>query len=109
MRHYYVPPSGTECISFTDDSLAGTEPTQPTRVRVRMPTHEVTAGLGRLAGVHTIEISTSARAALHPGEARSCGLCVLGNDVSNLGNGDVTVNGGSVFDNGRSTPAPTAT
>ena len=104
--HFYVPPSGTECVSFTDDSLGGAQPTQPTRVRVRMPTREVTAGLGRLAGVDTIAISTSARAALHPGEARSCGLCLLGDGVSPLGNGDVTVNGGSVFANGSINSGP---
>ena len=33
--HFFVPPSGTECVSFTDDSLGGAQPTQPTRVRVR--------------------------------------------------------------------------
>lgn len=99
-QRFYVPPSESQCISFTDDSLGSTQPARPNRVRVRMPTNEVTAGLGRLAGVATIPISTSARAALLPGQARSCGLCVLGPGVSQLGNSDVTVDGGSVFANG---------
>ena len=48
--HFYVPPSETQCISFTDDSLGSTQPASPNRVRVRMPTHEVTAGLGSSPG-----------------------------------------------------------
>lgn len=113
---YYVVPGETPCVSFADDSLATTAPATPTKVRVAIPTRTVTTGLGSLAGVGTIDLTRSARVALVPGTARSCGLCILGKGVSGLGNGDVTVTGGSVHANGtidsgpngavRVTPAP---
>ena len=98
--HYYVPPSSTACISFADDTLATTRPAQPTKVRVLVPTRTVQTAFGFLAGTTQIPISASARTALTPGSARSCGLCLLGTGVSGLGNGDVSVIGGSVHSNG---------
>lgn len=97
---YYSLPGETPCVSFTDDALGITKPPTPTKVRVSIPTRTVTTGLGSLAGVSTIDLSRSARVALVPGTARSCGLCILGEGVSGLGNGDVTVTGGSVHANG---------
>ncbi|WP_282580312.1 pilus assembly protein TadG-related protein [Nocardioides sp. InS609-2] len=97
--HFYVESGNTECISFTDASLGSTVPAQPTRVRVFVPQRNVKTGFGSIAGVTNIPIASSARAILEPGQARSCGLCILGNDVNSLGNGDVTVNGGSVHSN----------
>jgi hypothetical protein len=98
--HYYVAPSSSPCISFTDDTLATTKPDQPTKVRVVVPVRTVQTAFGFLAGTTEIQVSSSARTALTPGSARSCGLCLLGNGVSGLGNGDVTVIGGSVHSNG---------
>lgn len=97
---FYVPPGSTPCISFTDDTMASSLPRTPNRVRVLMPERNVAAGLGRAAGVRSIDIGSYARAKLSDGQARSCGLCLLGTSTSALGNGDVTVNGGSVFTNG---------
>lgn len=98
--HYYYPSGGSPCISFTDDTLATSRPTQPTRVRVVVPTRRVKTSLGVLAGISNVDLTRSARAALTPGQARSCGLCIIGPGISSLGNGDVTVNGGSVHSNG---------
>lgn len=97
---YYVPAGSTSCVSFTDDTLTDTVSAQPNKVRVVVPTREVETGLGNLAGVQSIDVATGARAALDPGQARSCGLCILGTDTNYLGNGDVTVTGGSVHSNG---------
>lgn len=98
--HFYYPAAASPCISFTDDSLTTSQPSQPTKVRVRVPVRSVGTGFGQLAGISDIAIDSFARAAIEPGEARSCGLCILGSGTSPLGNGDVTVNGGSVFSNG---------
>ena len=98
--HYYVEPGETPCISFADDSLGTSKPGQPTKLRVVVPTRNVKTGFGVLAGVTQIPIDALARASLVPGAARSCGLCILGSGISGLGNGDVTVNGGSVHSNG---------
>ena len=98
--HFYVPPSSSPCISFADDTLGTAKPSQPTKVRVVVPTRTVQTAFGFLAGTTQIPISASARTALTPGSARSCGLCILGTGISGLGNGDVTVNGGSVHSNG---------
>jgi hypothetical protein len=65
-----------------------------------VPQRDVPVGLGALAGISEIQISTTARAALDPGSARSCGLCLLGSSPSQLGNADVTVSGGNVHSNG---------
>ena len=97
---YYSVPSRTQCISFTDDSLSSSKPSQPTRVKVKLPVRNVRTSLGGLAGVSNVPISSEARAMLAPGTARSCGLCILGTGISALGNGDVTVTGGSVHSNG---------
>lgn len=97
---YYVPAGQSACISFTDDTLAQTRPSQPTKIRVVVPTRSVVTGFGQLAGVSKVDITRSARVALIPGTARSCGLCLLGSGISGLGNGDVTINGGSVHSNG---------
>jgi len=98
--HFYYPPGESPCISFTDNTLSATKPLQPTKVRVVVPVHDVTTGFGTLAGVNSIPVSSQARATLQPGTARSCGLCLLDPNTSSLGNGDVTVNGGSVHSNG---------
>jgi len=97
---YWFPSGSTPCISFTDDTLASTKPTTPTKVRVLVPTRDVTTPFGTLAGVSKVPVRAVARAALKPGDAKSCGLCVIGSGTSGLGNGDVTVNGGSVQING---------
>ena len=103
---YYVPPGSTPCISFTDETETDALLAQPTRVRVVVPDRDVPTGLGVLAGVEEVTVSTSARAALDPGTARSCGLCLLGTVPNELGNADVTINGGSVHSNGTINTGP---
>ena len=102
--HLYSVPGDTPCISFSDDTLGTSKPSAPTKLRVVMPTRRVPVSLGALAGVSDIPITSTARAALTPGSARSCGLCLIGSGVSDLGNGDVTVTGGSVHSNGTIDP-----
>lgn len=85
--------SAGPCISF-DDAV------QPTKVRVKMPTHDVEMGLGALAGVSAVSIATAAQVALLPGRVFSCALCVLGEGPHDIGNGDVTVTGSGVHFNG---------
>lgn len=98
--HFYVPPSSSECISFTDDTFTDDLPRTPNRIRVKMPPRDLATGFGAAAGVDQISVASSARAKLSDGEARSCGLCLLDPGLSVLGNGDVTVTGGAVFANG---------
>jgi Flp pilus assembly protein TadG len=89
----YTVPSETECISF--DQAA-----KPTLVRVVIPEREVSTGLGVLAGVTRIDISTEARAALEP-PGLPCILCVLGSGLNHdLQNGDVLAQNGNVHFNG---------
>jgi Flp pilus assembly protein TadG len=89
----YTVPSETQCISF--DQVA-----QPTLVRVAIPEREVSTGLGVLAGVTRIDVSTEARAALEP-PGLPCILCVLGSGLNHdLQNGDVLAQNGNVHFNG---------
>jgi Flp pilus assembly protein TadG len=98
---FYVPPTSTPCISFTDETGTTAQVVQPTRVRVLMPVRNVSIALGAVAtSSDAIPITASARAALDPGSARSCGLCILGPNPNGLGNADVTVSGGNVHSNG---------
>lgn len=99
-QHYYYPLGQTPCISFAEDSLGSAKPNQPTKVRVVIPTRDVATGFGGLVGVDHVPVTSRSRATLVPGTARSCGLCLLGPGLSGLGNGDVTINGGSVHSNG---------
>lgn len=97
---FYVPAGSTPCVSFTDETLTASPVVQPTKVRVVVPQRDLAVGLGTLAGVQQIGIAAAARAALDPGSARSCGLCILGTGTTSLGNADVTVSGGNVHSNG---------
>lgn len=96
---YYIHSGSSACISF--DSA-----TNPTKVRIRLPVRDVKTGFGALAGVDSIAISSVARSSLLPGEARGCGLCVVAPDPSDLGNGDVSVSGGSIHVNGSVSTGP---
>jgi Flp pilus assembly protein TadG len=91
----YIPASETgTCISF-DQSV------KPTQVRVVVPTRSVDTGLGVVAGVETIDISTVARATINPEPVLPCGLCVLGSGTThNLQNGDAFVDNGNAHFNG---------
>ncbi len=95
----YVPPGSTPCVSF-DSS------TSPSKVRVLMPSKTFNTGLGTLAGVNTITISSSARAALVPGGTVDCGLCVLGQGPHSIINGDVQSGGAGVHFNGSVSTGP---
>jgi hypothetical protein len=96
--HFYTPDS--ECISFTDNAFGSTQPVLPTKVRVVMPTRDVKTGLGAVAGVSKVPVSTMSRATLQPGGAGPCGLCVIGSGTHDLQNGDALVTNTSVHFNG---------
>ena len=87
----------TPCISF-DTTIAAAS--KPTKVMVVIPSRAVKTGLGRLAGVSQIDISTKARARVAEGLASTCGLCFLGPVEAE--NADFTVEGGSIHVNGPS-------
>jgi hypothetical protein len=89
-----VPPGPGSCISF--------QLTDPIKnVRVVVPTETVRTGLGNVAGVEEIDISTVARAAVDPHPALPCGLCILGSgQTHNLQNGDAYVDNGNAHFNG---------
>lgn len=99
-NHYYVPAGSTPCVSFTDSSLSSALPTSPTKIRVIVPIRTVNTGLGALAGVSRIPVSSVARASLATGTSLPCGVCVLGSGTHSVGNGDITVSGASVHMNG---------
>lgn len=85
----------TACISF--DSL-----TTPHRVRVKIPTRDVKTGLGALAGVKQIPVTSSADAFIAPGA--KCGLCFLGTVSTN--NTDFSVVAASIAVNGNINAGP---
>ncbi len=88
-----VPGPGS-CISF--DLTPAIK-----NVRVIVPTETVQTGLGTVAGIDEIDISTIARAAVDPRPALPCGLCILGSGVThNLQNGDAFVDNGNAHFNG---------
>jgi len=90
---FHVSPGTPTCISF--DNLA-----HPTRVWVLMPTRDVKTGLGNLAGVSSVPVTSAARAVVTPGGLASCGLCLLGGGTHYIQNGDIAVSGTSVQTNG---------
>jgi len=92
----YVPSGGTSCISFGPNGSA------PKQVRVYLPTRLVRAFFGGIIGSTTIPVGSSAQAQL--GQSVNCSLCFLGN-VS-AGNGDFSVNGGSIAVNGNVSAGP---
>ena len=85
----------TPCISF-DTTIAAAS--KPTKVFVVIPNRPVKTGLGNLAGVSQIDISTQARARVTEGLTSTCGLCFLGPVEAE--NADFTVEGGSIHVNG---------
>ena len=89
--------TSSACISF--DSV-----TQPSTVRVVLPTRVVKTGLGVLAGVSSISIRAGAGASVSGTPDRHCGLCFLsGVDV---GNADFTVSPGGIMVNGDISAGP---
>ncbi len=95
----------TNCVSFFDNSN-GANSTQPTKVRVVTPTVSNPTFFGAMTGVTQVPIATSARAKLQPGQSRSCGLCLLGSVINDIGNGDVSVTGASIHTNGSFSVGP---
>ena len=91
----YTPDAPDTCISFDDA-------THPMKVRVVMPVRNVATGLGALAGVQSIPISSAARAVITGTPGQPCGLCLLGELTHNFQNGDVTVSGADIYLNGSS-------
>jgi Flp pilus assembly protein TadG len=88
--HLAVLATGTQCISF--DSA-----TAPSKVRVRMPNRVVKFGLGAISGTSSVSIGTSARAALVPGTAAACSICVIGSGSHSFGNMDVVAATGDIY------------
>lgn len=101
--HYFVPVGSTPCISFADNANLPSS-TQPTKVRVIMPTRAVTTGFGVVAGVQHVAISSAARGVVSGGIAGKCSLCFLG--PVNAINADFTVSGGSIEVNGDLSAGP---
>lgn len=92
-RLAFVPTGSTPCISFDQES-------QPTLVRVRIPTKAVDTNFAAVAGVNQISIATAARVVLKP-PGLPCIVCVLGSGLTHdLQNGDVLVDGGNIHFNG---------
>ncbi|GIM67674.1 hypothetical protein Pve01_89480 [Planomonospora venezuelensis] len=86
--------SGTNCISFQKTGTTA-------RVRVHLPTRNVSTGFARVIGVDSIAVTAAARATLDIGGASDCGLCVLGDGMlHDVQNGDVTVSGANIHFNG---------
>jgi Flp pilus assembly protein TadG len=85
--------SGTSCISY--DSA-----TAPTVVRVVVPARRVSTPLGSLAGVTHVDVAGSAEATVKPGGLAECGLCVIGDGIHDIQNGDIAVGGASAYFNG---------
>jgi Flp pilus assembly protein TadG len=97
-----VLPAGTvtsNCISFANDANAPNS-TQPTKVRVRMPTVSVPTFFAGITGTSSVPVATSARAKLTPGQSHACGLCLLGSGMNDVGNGGVEVDGADIHTNG---------
>jgi Putative Flp pilus-assembly TadE/G-like len=87
------------CISF-DYPTPDAPSTLPRTVRVRIPTRQVNTPFAGVAGVATVPVSAAANVKLDlAGDA--CGLCVIGEGVHDLQNGDVVVTGASVAINGQ--------
>lgn len=93
----YAPTS--QCISFDD-------PDRPSRVRVRVPQRDVKTALAGLVGVSEFHIGARATATIDPGVVFKCSLCVLGEGLHTLGNGDATVTASSVHFNGSVSTGP---
>lgn len=94
----HVPANSTPCISFNSA-------TRPTQVRVRIPTRVVRTGFAATFGPDTIPVTGIARAAITPGGALVCALCVLSNVAHDIGPLQVSVTGSTIHFNGPSTVA----
>lgn len=93
-------PSGFQVVSGSPSCISFDNLTAPTKVWVLMPTRDVKTGFGVLAGTRSVPIASNARAALTPGGAGVCGLCVVGPGTHDLQNGDALVTNASVVFNG---------
>ena len=83
----FVSSAGTPtCIGF--DTL-----TKPTKVAAVMPTRNLKTGLGIVAGVDNIPISTDAQARSMPACSVKCGLCFLGSIGTTKFNASVSPGG----------------
>lgn len=88
----FVSSPGTPtCIGF--DTL-----TKPTKVVAIMPTRDVKTGLGVVAGVDNIPVSTDAQARVDAGMSVKCSLCFLGSITTTKFN--ATVSPGGIAVNG---------
>jgi hypothetical protein len=85
--------SGIPCISYDSQ-------TEPTVVRVVIPPRDVDTPLGSLVGISRVAVDGVAEASVHPGGRADCGLCVVGDGDHDIQNGDIQVDGASVFFNG---------
>jgi Flp pilus assembly protein TadG len=98
----YRPEQGTTgntCISFDQQA-------RPTKVRVRVPDQEMRTAFGMFAGTSRISVSAMAAAALTPGQRVECTICVIGAGTHDIGNGNLTVNGGGIHVNGNLSGGP---
>jgi hypothetical protein len=99
--HLVVPTGGSQCISFSPNL------TKPTTVRVLVPARKVQTPFATVLGVRDVNVGSLAHAAIDPGGASRCGLCVLGEgSTHDLQNGDATVHGADIHFNGNVNVGP---
>ncbi len=89
----YLQDPDVPCISF--DS-----PTAPLRVRVRLPQRSVKTPFGGLLGTDHVDIAAASVAKLVPGGMADCGLCLVGEGLHALQNGNVEIDGANIDFNG---------
>ena len=90
---YQHPGTGTNCISF--DAFL-----YPREVLVVVPLRQQPSLFGGVFGYEGVSIGALAQARLDPGGQRVCTFCVLGEDASDIQNGEVSVTGGNMWFNG---------
>lgn len=96
---FQAPGTRTSCISFD-------EPVYPKQVLVVVPLRMQPSMFGGVFGYTGVSIGALAQARLAPGGTRVCTFCVLGDDTSNIQNGDLNVTGGNAYFNGNITLNP---
>jgi Flp pilus assembly protein TadG len=94
-------------LATGDTCISADSSTNPTKVRVRIPTREIKTFFGGIIGSSILDVQASATATITPGTG-PCVICVVGPRGKTLnlkGNGGIIVTGGNVVDNSSGTPA----
>ena len=96
---YLHPGTGTNCITFDKFNY-------PTQALVVVPLRQQGVFFGGVFGYEGVSIGALAQAQLDPGGHRLCTFCVLGEETSDIQNGNVDVTGGNIWFNGDVTVNP---